>query len=51
MKDIIETEECLEFYALLNPEETADYIYARKTLHETGRLEYPCTDYENENDT
>ena len=41
MKDIIETKECMEFYALLNPEEAGDYISARKTLRETGRLEYP----------
>ena len=41
MKDIIETDECKEFYALLNPEEAEDYISARKTLRETGRLEYP----------
>ena len=41
MKDIIETAECLEFYAILNPEEAAEYINARKTLRETGRLEYP----------
>ena len=41
MKDIIETEECLEFFAVLNPEEAADYLNARKTLRETGRLEYP----------
>ena len=41
MKDIIETAECMAFYALLNPEEAANYINARKTLRETGRLEYP----------
>ena len=41
MKDIIETAECMEFYALLNPEEAANYINARKTLRKTGRLEYP----------
>ena len=41
MKDIIETEECLEFYALLNPEEATDYADIRKTLRESGRLEYP----------
>ena len=41
MKDIIETEECLEFFALLNPEEVAEYVNTRKTLRESGRLEYP----------
>ena len=41
MKDVIETEECLEFFALLSPEEAQDYLFARKTLHDTGRLEYP----------
>ena len=38
MKDIIETAECMEFFAVLNHEEAADYISARKTLRETGRL-------------
>ena len=41
MKDIIETPESMEFFAVLNPEEATDYISARKTLRETGRLEYP----------
>ena len=41
MKDIIETDECMEFLAILNPEESEDYINARKTLRESGRLEYP----------
>ena len=40
MKDIIETDECMEFFALLNPEEAEDYINSRKTSRETGRLEY-----------
>ena len=31
----------MEFLAILNPEESEDYINARKTLRESGRLEYP----------
>jgi phage-related protein len=41
MKDIIETKECLDFCAVLTPEETAEYENARKTLRESGRLESP----------
>ena len=41
MKGIIETDECMEFFAILNMEEAGDYINARKTLRESGRLEYP----------
>ena len=41
MKDIIETKECLDFFAVLNREETAEYEHARKTLRENGRLESP----------
>ena len=39
MKDIIETDECMEFFAILNAEEAEDYILK-------GSM-----DYENENDT
>lgn len=41
MKDIIETQECLDFFAILNPEEALEYESARKTLRENGRLEAP----------
>jgi len=41
MKDIIETAECLQFYALLTPEEAVEYTSARKTQHEEGRLAAP----------
>ena len=41
MKDIIETEECNEFRALLTEEESAEYRRIRFMLHRDGRLESP----------
>lgn len=41
MKEIVETDECLEFRAELNADEFAEYRQIRRTLHDDGRLEYP----------
>lgn len=41
MKDIIETDECREFRALLTDEESAEYSRIRFMLNRDGRLEYP----------
>ena len=41
MKDIIETDECLDFCGELTPEEMAEYEIVRKLLRERGRLESP----------
>ena len=41
MKDIIETEECKEFRALLSKEEDAEYRNIRRVLHIDGHLKYP----------
>ncbi len=41
MKDIIETDECYEFRALLTDEESAEYRRIRLMLNRDGRLEYP----------
>ena len=41
MKAIIETHECRQFHALLNPEEATEYARARKTLREEGRQSAP----------
>ena len=41
MKDIIETDECHEFRALLTDEESAEYRRIRFMLHSDGRLESP----------
>ena len=41
MKEIIETDECLDFCGELNSEETAEYELVRKKLRESGRLESP----------
>jgi len=40
-KDIIETDECLEFRAALNDVEFGDYKHAISQLAKDGRLEYP----------
>ena len=41
MKEIVETDECLEFRAKLNADEFAEYRQIRRTLHDDGRLAYP----------
>lgn len=40
-KEIIETDECLEFRAELNAAELRDYQHARAQLAIDGRLSYP----------
>ena len=41
MKEIIETDECHEFRALLTEEESTEYRRIRFILKRDGRLEYP----------
>ena len=41
MKEVIETDECREFRALLTDEESAEYRRIRFMLNRDGRLEYP----------
>lgn len=43
-KEIIETDECLEFRAELNAAELREYQFARTTLAKDGRLSYPLAE-------